>query len=111
VHASPGGVDALVALTEPSGAGEHDLERLLRLAARFGLPAGVVINRFDLVLEAVEPIESASIKRQRLPQSQPPAPLRHTAPTAQSAHRRRAASSNQPGTNPTSWRRARLLPL
>jgi len=48
VHAAITGVDALVVVTEPSAAAAHDLGRILDLAGRFGLPAGVILNKADL---------------------------------------------------------------
>jgi MinD superfamily P-loop ATPase len=48
VHAALTGADVLLAVTEPTPAGEHDVLRLLRLAAHFGVPARVAINKWDL---------------------------------------------------------------
>ncbi|MBN1336696.1 MAG: ATP-binding protein [Deltaproteobacteria bacterium] len=48
VHAAIGGVDLVVAVTEPSVSGEHDLIRLLDLAEHFRRPISVVINKADL---------------------------------------------------------------
>lgn len=48
VHAAMGRVDLVVAVTEPSLSGEHDLLRLLELAGHFKRSACVVINKADL---------------------------------------------------------------
>jgi len=48
VHASLGGCDLVVAVTEPGVAATHDLERLLDLARWFHAPAAVVLNKADL---------------------------------------------------------------
>ena len=42
------GASLLLAVTEPTPAGEEDLERLLELAASFHLPAMVCVNRWDI---------------------------------------------------------------
>ncbi len=48
VIASLTGTDYVVAVTEPTPSALHDLERVLFLAEKFGLPRGIVINKFDL---------------------------------------------------------------
>lgn len=40
--------DLLVAVTEPTVSGEHDLLRLITLARRLGVPVAVVLNKADL---------------------------------------------------------------
>ncbi|MGI5861028.1 MAG: ATP-binding protein [Myxococcales bacterium] len=62
VHAALSGIDALLVVTEPTVAGEHDLRRIVGLAARFGVPTGVVINKHDLVPGAGERIERSCAK-------------------------------------------------
>jgi len=42
------GTDMVVAVTEPTAAGIHDLKRVLDLAAHFRVRVGVVINKADL---------------------------------------------------------------
>lgn len=42
------GASMLLVVTEPTPAGEHDLERVLQLARHFKVPAAVCINRWDL---------------------------------------------------------------
>ena len=48
VHSAVTGVDLLLAVTEPTPSGTHDLERLLELAGTFGLTTAVLINKADL---------------------------------------------------------------
>lgn len=42
------GTDLVIAVTEPTVSGEHDLMRLVALARRFGIPVLVVLNKADL---------------------------------------------------------------
>jgi len=42
------GADLVIAVTEPSRSGWHDLERLLEMTGKFKTPVGVVINKYDL---------------------------------------------------------------
>jgi len=44
-------IDLLVAVTEPTVSGEHDLSRLLELSSRFDLDQVVVLNKADLSAE------------------------------------------------------------
>lgn len=46
--ASVTGTDLILAVTEPTRSGVHDLGRLQALVARFGLPMAVVLNKCDL---------------------------------------------------------------
>ena len=48
VIASITGADLLLAVTEPTLSGEHDLSRVVELAAHFRIPAVVCINKCDL---------------------------------------------------------------
>ena len=48
VIASITGADAVVAVCEPTRSGQSDLERVLQVAAHFGIPAYVCINKYDL---------------------------------------------------------------
>jgi len=48
VTAALTGADLALLVTEPSMSGLHDLERIADLAAHFGVPALVCINKFDL---------------------------------------------------------------
>lgn len=51
VIASMSGADLALIVTEPSLSGMHDLERILRVAGHFGVPAMVCINKSDIVPE------------------------------------------------------------
>ncbi|MDD5557430.1 MAG: ATP-binding protein [bacterium] len=42
------GADLVVAVTEPTLSGLHDLERVAGLAARFGIRTAVCVNKFDI---------------------------------------------------------------
>jgi len=57
VHAAITGADLLVAVTEPTPSGVHDLERLLELSQAFKLSAAVVINKSDLSRKYVREVE------------------------------------------------------
>ncbi len=48
VIASVSGTDWVVMVTEPTVSGVHDLERVMELAAHFGVPSAVIINKVDL---------------------------------------------------------------
>jgi MinD superfamily P-loop ATPase len=48
VIASLSGVDAALVITEPTPSGRHDLERVLRLAAHFRVPAAISVNKWDI---------------------------------------------------------------
>jgi MinD superfamily P-loop ATPase len=58
VTASMAGVDLVLAITEPSLSGIHDLERILKLAEHFKIPSLVCINKFDINLQNSEQIVS-----------------------------------------------------
>jgi len=60
VHAAIGGVDLLVAVTEPTVSGRHDLDRALGLARHFELPAAVIVNKVGLHDEGVKAVEELS---------------------------------------------------
>lgn len=51
VNASITGVNLVLAITEPTLSGIHDLERILKLSDHFRIPSIVCINKFDLNLE------------------------------------------------------------
>jgi MinD superfamily P-loop ATPase len=56
VIASITGTDAVVAVTEPTLSGRHDLDRVLAIADHFQVPAFVCINKYDLNLEITQDI-------------------------------------------------------
>jgi MinD superfamily P-loop ATPase len=57
VIASVSGTDLVVIVTEPTVSGVHDMKRVMKLAAHFGVPAVVVINKADLNSEQAHHIE------------------------------------------------------
>jgi MinD superfamily P-loop ATPase len=44
------GVDLVLAITEPTLSGIHDLERILKLSDHFKIPSMVCVNKFDINL-------------------------------------------------------------
>jgi MinD superfamily P-loop ATPase len=50
VTASMTGVDLVLAITEPTLSGIHDLERILKLSDHFKIPSMVCVNKFDINL-------------------------------------------------------------
>lgn len=57
VMASMTGVDLVIAVTESTLSGMHDLVRVIELAKHFRLPLKVIINKFDLNPQMSEKIE------------------------------------------------------
>jgi MinD superfamily P-loop ATPase len=57
VIASLTGATLVLVVTEPTVSGEHDLERVLKLARHFDMPAAVCVNKWDLNPEMSERIE------------------------------------------------------
>jgi len=57
VISSLSGADLVLAVTEPTVAGVHDLERVLSLVEHFGIKAAVCINKWDLNPENTLAIE------------------------------------------------------
>jgi MinD superfamily P-loop ATPase len=58
VHAAITGADLLLAVTEPTPSGVHDLERILRLASSFQLQTMILINKSDLSAGYVDRIHA-----------------------------------------------------
>jgi MinD superfamily P-loop ATPase len=58
VTASLTGVNLILAITEPTLSGIHDLERILKLSDHFKIPSMVCINKFDINLENAQQISS-----------------------------------------------------
>jgi len=58
VTASLTGVNLVLAITEPTLSGIHDLERILKLSDHFKIPSMVCINKFDINLENTRQIIS-----------------------------------------------------
>ena len=55
--ASVTGATLVLAVTEPTVSGEHDLERVLSLTRYFNIPTAVCVNKWDLNPEMTERIE------------------------------------------------------
>jgi len=62
VIASITGVNLVVAVTEPTMSGSHDLQRVIELAGHFNTPLGVVINKWDLNDEMTQTIKALAEK-------------------------------------------------
>ena len=60
VIASITGADAVLVVTEPTVAGEHDLERVLGVAKHFQIPASVCVNKWDINPEMTMRIETVA---------------------------------------------------
>jgi MinD superfamily P-loop ATPase len=60
------GSDIVVAVTEPTRSGWHDLQRLIEMIHRFRTPVFVIINKFDLNTEMTMTIES-NLKSKDIP--------------------------------------------
>ena len=58
VIASVTGATLVLAVTEPTASGEHDLERILSLTRHFDIPAAVCMNKWDLNAVMTERIEN-----------------------------------------------------
>ena len=56
VIASVSGVDLVLIVTEPTVSGVHDMERVLKLSAHFGVPFLIIINKADLNAEQARKI-------------------------------------------------------
>ncbi len=57
VIASVTGASAVLAVTEPTVSGAHDLSRLLKLTKHFGVPAFICVNKWDINPTMTEQIE------------------------------------------------------
>ncbi len=58
------GASYILIVTEPSLSAFHDLERLLELAEHFRVPAGLVINKYDINTDLTGKIETFAKERQ-----------------------------------------------
>jgi MinD superfamily P-loop ATPase len=63
VISSLSGADMAVLVTEPTPSGQHDLERVAELCAHFSVPAGVIVNKWDLSEDNAGHIESFCLKK------------------------------------------------
>ncbi|MFA5074173.1 MAG: ATP-binding protein [Nitrospirota bacterium] len=62
VIASVTGATLVLAVTEPTVSGEHDLERVLSLARHFAIPVAVCVNKWDINPEMTECIEKKALQ-------------------------------------------------
>ncbi len=62
VIASVSGADLVLIVTEPTVSGVHDMERVLKLSAHFGIPTRVVINKADLNADQAKKIYNIAEK-------------------------------------------------
>ena len=60
VIASLTGASLVLAVTEPTLSGAHDLERVLSLTRHFKIPTAVCVNKWDLNPEMADTIESSA---------------------------------------------------
>ncbi len=60
VHATLSGAGALLLVAEPGLSGVHDAERILDLAASFGIPTALCVNKWDLDPEGTANLEKAA---------------------------------------------------
>jgi len=63
VIASLTGATRILAVTEPTPSGVHDLERVIELAKHFQIPAWVCINKHDLNAEVTSQIEQRAAEQ------------------------------------------------
>lgn len=63
VIASLTGADYILAVTEPTMSGRHDLMRVLDLSSHFDIPGFVCINKWDVNPEITEDIEKISAEK------------------------------------------------
>jgi len=66
VISSVTGSDLVIAITEPTLSGWHDLQRLIELVKRFRTPVFVIINKYDLNEEMSLTIES-NLEKDKIP--------------------------------------------
>jgi len=63
VIASISGADLVLAVTEPTVSGQHDLDRVVELTKHFQIPTLVCINKYDINLEIAKEIEQEAQQR------------------------------------------------
>lgn len=62
VIASVTGASMVLAVTEPTLSGEHDLKRVMELTSHFGIPTWVAVNKWDLNPEITLRIEREAVE-------------------------------------------------
>ena len=60
VIASLTGVDYALIVTEPTVSGIHDMRRVLEVTKHFGVPSGIVVNKYDLNTDMTDKIKRLS---------------------------------------------------
>jgi len=60
VIASLTGSDYALIVTEPTVSGIHDMRRILEVTKHFGVPSGIVVNKYDLNTDMTDKIEQLS---------------------------------------------------
>ena len=60
VIASLSGVDAALIVSEPTPSGLHDLRRVVQVAAHFGVPTAVSVNKWDINPEVAAEVEQCA---------------------------------------------------
>ena len=60
--ASITGADSVLVVTEPTVAGEHDLERVLALTRHFGIASAVCVNKWDINPESAARMEATAVE-------------------------------------------------
>ncbi len=63
VIASITGADLVLAVTEPTLSGAHDLDRVIELTGHFAIPTAVCINKYDINLEVTRTIEKKASEK------------------------------------------------
>ncbi|MBA7699152.1 hypothetical protein ES703_107838 [subsurface metagenome] len=63
VIASIVGADLVLAVTEPTISGQHDLDRVVELTKHFKIPTAVCVNKYDINVKITEAIEKKALER------------------------------------------------
>jgi MinD superfamily P-loop ATPase len=63
VIASITGADLVLAVTEPTFSGQHDLHRVISLTEHFNIPIAVCINKYDINVDIAKAIEKEILKK------------------------------------------------
>jgi MinD superfamily P-loop ATPase len=63
VIATLSGSDYVLIVSEPTFSGISDLDRIVKLVEHFGIPRGIVINRYDINMENTREIEKLAKKK------------------------------------------------
>ncbi len=63
VIASIVGADLVLAVTEPTLSGQHDLDRVVELTEHFRIPTAVCVNKYDINVKITKAIEKKALER------------------------------------------------